>query len=102
MQLVWDSEMKNIKYITAGLLLLAVLPLPYAYYTLLRLVVTAVSAYSAFLSYGDKSMGWAFVFAIITILFNPFVPFYMDKSSWMIFDIVAAGLFGFNAFVSND
>jgi hypothetical protein len=94
--------MKNIKYITAGLLLLAVLPLPYAYYTLLRWVVTAVSGYCIFLSYEDKSMGWAFVFAILAILFNPLVPFYMDKSSWMIFDIVAAGLFGFNGFISNE
>ncbi|ODS30893.1 MAG: hypothetical protein SCARUB_03990 [Candidatus Scalindua rubra] len=92
--------MKNIKYITAGLLLLAVLPLPYAYYTLLRWVVTAVSGYCAFLSYEDKSMGWAFGFGIIAILFNPIVPFYMDKTSWMIFDSVVAGVFGFNAFVS--
>jgi len=47
-------------------------------------------------------LGWAFVFGILAILINPLVPFYMDKSSWMIFDIVAAGLFGFNGFVSND
>ena len=86
--------MKNIKYITAGLLLLAILPFPYAYYILLRLVVTAVSGYCAFLLYKDNSMGWAFAFAILAILFNPLVPFHMDKSSWMIFDIVAAGLFG--------
>jgi hypothetical protein len=94
--------MKNIKYITAGLLLVGVLQLPYAYYTLLRWVVTAVSGYCAFLSYENNSMGWAFAFAIITILFNPLVTFYMDKSSWMIFDVVAAGVFGFNAFVNDE
>ncbi|MBC8489673.1 MAG: hypothetical protein H8D45_26945 [Bacteroidetes bacterium] len=90
--------MKNVKLITAGLLLIAIAPLPYAYYTLLRWVVTAVSGYSVYLSFTEDSKGWAFVFVTIAILFNPIVPFYMDKSAWIIFDIVTAMLFGFNAF----
>ena len=94
--------MKNIKLITAVLLLIAVAPLPYAYYTLLRWVVTGVSAFCAYLTFNDESRGWAFGFAIIAILFNPILPFYMDKSSWIIFDVVTAGVFGFSAFVNKD
>lgn len=94
--------MRNIKFITAGLLLWAIAPLPYAYYTLLRWVVTASAILFAVQSYNQASIGWAFGFGTIALLFNPIVPFYMDKESWMVFDVIAAVVFGVNAIKSKD
>lgn len=94
--------MKAAKLVVAGMLLLALVPLPYAYYTLLRWVVTGVSGYSAYVSFNEDSIGWALTFAVVAILFNPFVPFYMEKESWAVLDLAAAVLFGISAFVSRD
>ena len=41
-------------YITAGMLFLGAAPLPYGYYMLLRLVVTGVCVWAAFVSYERK------------------------------------------------
>ncbi|GAG75103.1 unnamed protein product [marine sediment metagenome] len=38
-------------YITSAMLLIAVAPLPYGYYTLLRLVVTGVFAWAGYITY---------------------------------------------------
>ena len=40
--------MKLIWYIPAGMLVVAVLPLPYGYFMFLRLVITAAAAYVAY------------------------------------------------------
>ena len=87
--------MNKINKIVAGLLLFAILPLPYAYYLLLRIVVAGAAGLTVYKLYEDEQMGWAFVFGIIALLWNPFIPFYMDKSVWIIFDLIGAGIFYF-------
>jgi hypothetical protein len=73
----------------AGMLLLAVLPLPYGYYTLLRLVVCLASLIHA-------AFGWqylkpvAFISGFLAILFNPLIPIHLDKEVWLVIDIAAA------------
>ena len=81
--------------IVTGLLLFAVLPLPYVYYQLLRIVVTLIAAVNAYKFYEDNQMAWVLVFGIIALIWNPIFPIYMDKSAWMVLDIIGAGIFFF-------
>ncbi|KKU05243.1 MAG: hypothetical protein UX06_C0001G0004 [Candidatus Giovannonibacteria bacterium GW2011_GWA2_45_21] len=63
---------------------------PYSYYQLLRWVVCAAGAYSAYLAHESGSNGLAWVFGIIATLFNPIVPFYMQRETWQVLDLAAA------------
>jgi len=81
--------------IVTGLLLFAVLPLPYVYYQLLRIVVTLIAAVNAYKFYEDNQMAWVLVFGIIALIWNPIFPIYMDKSVWIILDFIGAGIFFF-------
>lgn len=73
----------------AGMLLFAILPLPYGYYTLLRLVVCGCSIVYAI-------VGWHFLkpiailSGILALLFNPLIPIYLDKEAWIIINVIAA------------
>ena len=87
--------MNNLNKIVAVLLLIALIPLPYAYYQLLRIVVTIAASIYAFYFYTDNQMPKVIIFGIIAIIWNPIFPIYMDKSVWMILDIVGATVFFF-------
>ena len=87
--------MNNLNKIVAVLLLIALLPLPYFYYQLLRIVVTVVAPIYAYKFYEDNQMPKVIIFGIIAIIWNPIFPIYMDKSVWMILDIVGATVFFF-------
>jgi len=79
----------------AVLLLIALLPLPYFYYQLLRIVVIVAAAIYAYKFYKDNQMAKVITFGIIALIWNPIFPIYMDKSVWMILDIVGAVVFYF-------
>jgi hypothetical protein len=77
----------------ALMLLLAILPNPYSYYMLLRVIVCAVGAYSAYIAYQKKEVGWSWAFGIIAALFNPFIPVHLTKEIWMFFNLISAAVF---------
>ena len=87
--------MNNLNKIVAGLLLIALLPLPYFYYQLLRIVVIVAAAIYAYKFYEDNQMAKVITFGVIVLIWNPIFPIYMDKSAWMIIDIVGAVVFYF-------
>ena len=89
--------MNNLNKIVAGLLLVALLPLPYFYYQLLRIVVTVVAAIYTYSFYKDNQIPKAIMFGVIVLIWNPIFPIYMDKSVWMILDIVGAVVFYFGS-----
>jgi len=81
--------------IVAVLLLVAVAPLPYGYYTFTRLVVCLSAiffAYSGFVS-GDKSL-WPWIAVAVALIFNPLIPVHLSKDVWMYLDVAAAAFFG--------
>jgi len=83
---------KPLIYITASLLVVGALPMPYGYYMLLRIAATLVFTWSAFIAY-ERSYKWLpWVYAILAILFNPIMPVYFQKELWVIIDILAAAL----------
>ena len=75
--------------ILAALLFLAVLPLPYAYYEILRVAVSLGVLYMLVKEWpllDGKTKG---VFIVIGVLFNPFSPIYLSKVIWVVIDIIA-------------
>jgi hypothetical protein len=76
----------------AVLLLLALLRWPYGYYVFMRWVVTAASAYGAWVAYADGRHVWTWVLGAVALLFNPILPFHMRREDWMVFDLIGAGL----------
>lgn len=87
----------NIKWlsIASGILLLLGIPTgwPYSYYILLRWIIFISSAIVAYGFYNSKLQAWALVFGAMAILFNPIIPVYLSKSTWVIFDFIGAALF---------
>jgi len=83
--------MYRIATIVAGVMLVgALLDLPYGYFQLLRLVVCAVAAYGASGAYKNDASVWAVTLGLIALLFNPVFPVYLNRSTWIFIDLVAA------------
>ena len=73
----------------AILLFVAILPLNYGYYTFLRIAVTIISTMLAYYFYNHRSQKWIF-FAAMMILWNPLIPVYLGKESWVPIDFITA------------
>lgn len=91
--------MKNAYYIkmlsiTAGVLLLLAVPSiwPYAYFQILRWVVAIAAGLNAYRAYELNKTEWVVLMTGTAILFNPIAPIFLDKSTWVVLDIVAAVL----------
>jgi hypothetical protein len=70
------------------LLLLATKDMPYSYYTFLRLYICFFCLYECYHLY---KISWTFyVYAIIAILFNPFIIVRLQKDMWINIDFVSA------------
>jgi hypothetical protein len=77
------------------ILLIAVARVPYGYYTFTRIVVCGSAAFLAFSSWADGGLnkGWAVIFALIAVLFNPLIPVYLKRETWIYFDFGVASIF---------
>lgn len=84
---------KPIHLAAAVMLLLALIPLPYGFYHLVRLVVCIASGFLAWQLFQTKRHGWMIVMGILAILFNPISPIFLTREFWMLLDLVAANLF---------
>ncbi|UIY29687.1 hypothetical protein LZK73_01890 [Neorhizobium galegae] len=80
----------------------AVLPLPYGYYSFLRLAITLSAAYLAWEAYREKDAfnGWALILSMVALLFNPLMPVYLDRGSWFVIDLAVAGIFAMRWYFS--
>lgn len=81
--------------ILSGALLILAIPywLPYEFYTLLRWIVCIASIFVGYEFYKSKLNGWAFVFGALAYLFNPLLPVYLNKGTWILIDLISAILF---------
>lgn len=71
---------------------------PYSYYQFLRWATAICSFYLAFIAYGDKRIGWTWIFSIIGVVFNPIAPLYMDRSTWQFFNLGVAVIYFISLF----
>ena len=79
-------------YIPAVLLFLAVFPLPYDYYKILRIIVFISALYLV----SQNKNEWFYIFLGIAILFNPILPVYLSKEIWVLIDITIGILYLLN------
>lgn len=69
-------------------------PRPYGFYVLLRWVICAVATYTALEAHGRRKKGLAWIFGVMALIFNPFMPVYLGRATWGPIDLVAAILLG--------
>ncbi|APF18977.1 hypothetical protein Calab_3326 [Caldithrix abyssi DSM 13497] len=63
---------------------------PYGFYTLLRLIVFAATAFLAWLAYKCQKHGWIWIFGFMALLFNPLIPVHLGRELWMMVDLFVA------------
>ena len=77
----------------AAMMLIAIAPLPYGYYQLLRLVVAACGIWIAYFAWQDGKGAWALVLGVTVLVFNPLVPIHFDRQTWAVLNVVGALVF---------
>ena len=61
---------------------------PYGFFTLLRFVVFASTAYIALMAYEQKKEKWVWIFGFLAVLFNPFIVIHLDREIWSVIDLI--------------
>ena len=90
------TKNKNIACAISGVMLLVALinGWPYGFFTLLRIAVTVSSVYLAWACYEQKTKEyWPWIFGGIGILFNPIVPIYLSRETWVPIDLIVGVFF---------
>ena len=67
-------------YLLIALLVIALLPLPYGYYELLRLVAVVGLAWTAFATWHYGLIGASVAAGVLALLYNPVLPVHLAKS----------------------
>ena len=91
------AQSATARLLAVAMLLIALFPLPYGYYTLVRWVVTAVSVWTLILIWSVPT-SWRLILATVAILFNPLVPIHLSRTVWAPIDVVVAVLLAVSAF----
>lgn len=80
--------------VAGGMLLLALLPWPYAYYQLLRLVVTLAGFFLAGAAHSANQRALLAGLIVAILIFNPLIPLHMEREHWSILNVIGAAVFG--------
>lgn len=82
------------RWTVIALLVLALLPMPYNFYFILRIAVTIYCAIEAYYAYERKKTALAVVFIVVVILYNPIIRMNFPKEIWTLLNAgFAATLF---------
>jgi hypothetical protein len=88
------SLVRLVAAVPAALLVVAVFPMPYGFYTLLRLVVTAAAVLIVWRELsGSQRPLWAVLMGLVALLFNPVVPVHLTREIWFFIDLAVAAIF---------
>jgi hypothetical protein len=81
------------------MLFVAVLPLPYGYYQLLRVVVfgcASLLCWKAYVDGGKQLEKVSLTFGAMALLMNPFLPVELPRIAWMGFNVLFGAIFLLN------
>ena len=81
------------------LLLIAVPDMPYGYYTLLRIAICLSALFNFVILLSKNNPVFGIIFVLIAVLFNPIILIAFEKDTWVIIDIITAGIYAVNIFV---
>jgi hypothetical protein len=81
--------------VPAAMLLLGLFPLPYGYYTFLRIVVCTSAAILCYAIFADENnlTSWSITFGLIAVLFNPIIPIHLKRDFWYFIDIGCSAIY---------
>lgn len=82
--------MKYVPLYLAAVLLLCLAPMPYGYFTLVRILATVVFGLYAYRSYVAKKDGLTWAFVTLALLFQPFAKVGLGRTVWNIIDVIVA------------
>ena len=68
---------------------------PYAYYEVLRFVLCGLFTYSVVSSWERASYTLLFLMGAVAIIYNPLVPFHLNREIWVVVNLITAGLLGY-------
>jgi hypothetical protein len=75
-------------------MVIGALPMPYGYYSLLRLVVCGCSVYFALRLHQREEVLFVWIFGFVAVLYNPIIPVHLyEKAIWMVVNVITAILF---------
>ncbi len=80
--------------IPAVMLVIAILPLPYSYYKLLRWIIFSTALCGTI--YKEFSFNWRMISGFVCTLFNPLFPIHLTKEIWIPIDIIVSILYGWH------
>jgi hypothetical protein len=76
------------------MLVIALAPLPYGYFMLLRLVVCGAAVWLAYtLMAGRRSQGMGWAFVGVALLYNPVFRVHFEREIWMILNLATTAPF---------
>ena len=76
------------------MLVLAPMPFPYGYYTLLRIIICIASGLICVIEYDTKNANaWVIIFGIFALLYNPIFPVHLTRAIWTPINITTALFF---------
>lgn len=81
---------KRLYLFLAAALLICLAPMPYGYYTLVRILSTVVFGLYAYRCYMAKKEGMTWVFVTMALLFQPFAKVGLGREIWNIVDVIVA------------
>jgi hypothetical protein len=77
-------------YLVSALLIIGAAPMPYGYYTLLRMVTCGFFIWATIVTYENKSKYLPWTFGFLALLFNPIIKIHLPKEYWAAIDIASA------------
>ena len=82
--------MKYLPLYLAAVLLLCLAPMPYGYFTLVRVLATVVFGIYAYKCYLVKKEVLTWMFVTLVLLFQPFAKVGLGRTTWNIIDVIVA------------
>ncbi|MCM1139093.1 MAG: hypothetical protein NC453_11045 [Muribaculum sp.] len=89
-QLKGLSTLEKSSLILAGALLICLLPLPYGFYTIIRLATAIIAGCWAYKFFQNGKTTYAVISCAIVLLFQPFFKIVLDRLTWNVVDIIVA------------
>lgn len=85
--------------IVAVLLFVAAAPMPYGFYTFVKIIACGCAGIIFYHLWDDEYRGsWLWIWGAIAVLFNPIANIHMTKEIWMVADIITGLIFSFAAY----
>lgn len=81
---------KYLHLIIAGMLVLCLLPMPYGFFNLVRMVAAAAFVWWAYNYHKKEKMGLMVTFIALGMLFQPFAKVALGREVWNLVDIAVA------------